>query len=59
MNNPMVNINMTEMANAVQAFVRSRAIKSGSSIVYKEKGIIIKEDPRTGHKTTISSSKLK
>jgi hypothetical protein len=51
-----VNINMAEMAKAVQAFVRSRAIRSGSAIIYQENVHIVKEDPRTGEKTIISST---
>lgn len=52
-----VNINMVEMAKAVQAFVRTRAIRSGSSIIYQQNNQLIKEDPRTGQKTVVRSFK--
>jgi len=51
-----VNINMAEMGKAVQAYVRSRAIRAGSFIIYQENNVIVKEDPRTGQKTIISPS---
>jgi hypothetical protein len=51
-----VNINMAEMGKAVQAYVRSRAIRAGSFIIYQENNVIVKEDPRTGQKTVISPS---
>jgi hypothetical protein len=50
-----VNINIAKMGKAVQAYVRSRAIRTGSFIIYQENNAIIKEDPRTGQKTIISS----
>jgi hypothetical protein len=54
MQNAPVNIDMAEMGKAVRAFVRSRAILAGSSIIYQQNDVIIKEDPRTGQKTVIS-----
>ncbi len=53
----MVNIDIEQMATAVQSFVRSRAIKLGSAIIYQDKHQIVREDPRTGQKTVIHSKK--
>ena len=50
-----VHFDMDKMGKAVQAFVRARAIRNGSSIVYVENGQIVKEDPRTGQKLTIKA----
>ena len=54
-----VNFNMATIGKDVEAFVRSRAIRLGSYIVYEEDGRIIKEDPRTGQKTVVQSSQKK
>jgi hypothetical protein len=54
-----VNINMAEMGKAIKAYVRTRAIRSGSFVVYLENNVIIKEDPRTGQKTIIPTSPKK
>lgn len=54
-----VNFNMATIGKAVEAYVRSRAIRLGSFIVYEENGKIIKEDPRTGQKTVLQSSERK
>jgi hypothetical protein len=51
-----VNIDIGKMGKAVQAYVRSRAIRSGSFLIYQENNVIVKEDPRTGQKTVIPSS---
>jgi hypothetical protein len=48
-----VNFNMATIGKDVEAFVRSRAIRLGSYIVYEDDGKIIKEDPRTGQKTVV------
>ncbi len=48
-----VHFDMKAMEKAVPAFVRARAIKAGSCIIYMETGQIIKENPRTGEKTVI------
>ncbi len=50
---------MATIGRDVEAFVRSRAIRLGSFIVYEENGKIIKEDPRTGQKTVLHSSERK
>lgn len=52
-----VNFNMATVGKDVEAFVRSRAMQLGSYIAYEEDGKLIKEDPRTGKKTVVSSSK--
>jgi hypothetical protein len=57
MEKAQVNFNMAIMGKAVQAFVRSRAIRLGSFIAYVENGNIIKEDPRTGQKTIVKAAK--
>jgi hypothetical protein len=57
MEKAQVNFNMATMGKAVQAFVRSRAIRLGSFIAYVENGNIIKEDPRTGQKTIVKAAK--
>jgi hypothetical protein len=54
-----VNFNMDTMGKAVQAFVRSRAIRLGSFIAYQENGNIIKEDPRTGQKIIVQAASKK
>ena len=59
MKKALVNFNMAIMGKAVQAFVRSRAIRLGSFIAYEENGNIIKEDPRTGQKTIVKAAKKK
>ncbi len=51
-----VHFDMDKMGKAVQAYVRARAIQNGSSIAYLEKGQIVKENPRTGQKTTIKAT---
>ena len=54
-----VHFDIEKMGKAVQAFVRARAIQNGSSIAYVEKGQIVKENPRTGQKTTIKATSNK
>lgn len=48
---------MDSFGKALPAFVRERAIRYGSFIVYEENGQLIKEDPRTGKKILLSSIK--
>ena len=50
---------MATIGKDVEAFVRSRASRLGSFIVYQENGKIIKEDPRTGQKTVLQPSEKK
>jgi len=59
MEQAQVNFNMATIGNEVKAFVRSRAIRLDSFIVYELNGQIIKEDPRTGEKTVLQSPKKK
>jgi hypothetical protein len=59
MGKALVNFDTPTMGNAVQAFVRSRAIRYGSFIAYEENGNIIKEDPRTGVKAIVKAVKKK
>jgi len=54
-----VNFNMATIGKQVEAYVRSRATRLGSFIVYKENGKIIKEDPRTGQKTVLQPAETK
>jgi len=57
MKQAQVNFNLATIGKEVDAFVRSRAIRLGSFIVYEENGKIIKEDPRIGQKTVLESPK--
>ena len=59
MEQKQVNFNLATIGKDVEAFVRSRASRLGSFIVYEENGKIIKEDPRTGQKTVLQSSERK
>ena len=59
MEQQQVNFNMATIGKDVEAYVRSRATRLGSFIVYAENGKIIKEDPRTGQKTVLQSSEIK
>lgn len=49
-----VKFDMPTFGKALAAFVRERAKLHGSFVAYEENGKLIKEDPRTGKKTTIS-----
>jgi hypothetical protein len=51
-----VNFDFPGVGEAVEAFVRAKAIETGTTIVYRENGKIIEEDPRTGVKTVIEES---
>lgn len=55
----LVNIDPIRMGNAVATYVRERAVKAGSFITYKEKGQIVRENPRTGEKTVLAPSSTK
>jgi len=55
--NQLVNIDFEKMRETFPAFVREKAIKAGSTIVYMEDGEIIEEDPRTGKKTVLHKSR--
>jgi hypothetical protein len=57
MNTSLVNINTAKMSDAVQVFVHKQAMRFGTFIIYQENGNIIKEDPHTGQKTIVPSSK--
>lgn len=50
-----IQFNTKETREGLAAFIRERAIKAGSHIVYMENDQIIKEDPRTGNKIVIKS----
>ena len=52
-----VNFDFPGVGKAVKEYVRERAIRLGSLIVYRENGKIIEEDPRTGVKTVIEDFK--
>ena len=47
------------MGRAVKDFVREHALNSGSSVVYKENKVIVRENPRTGEKTVVVPSQKK
>lgn len=48
-----VHFDMDAMVNGLPAYIREKAKKAGSSIIYAENGHIIKEDARTGQKTIL------
>jgi hypothetical protein len=52
-----VNIDFPGVGEAVEAYARARAIEFDTTIVYRENGKIIEEDPRTGVKTVIEEAK--
>lgn len=55
MNKSLLNVSVEEMAEAVRAYVRARAIRFGTFIIYEDENKkIVQEDPRTGEKTVIS-----
>jgi uncharacterized lipoprotein YbaY len=54
-----LHFDMDKLGKAVRAYVRARAIQNGSLIAYVEKGQIVKENPRTGQKTTIKATSNK
>ena len=45
-----VHFDVKAMEKLVPDFVRERAIKAGSSLIYMEGTRLIREDPRTGEK---------
>jgi hypothetical protein len=57
MESTKIIFDMDSFGKALPAFVRERAIRYGSFIVYEENGQLIKEDPRTGKKILLSSIK--
>ncbi|MBT9485651.1 hypothetical protein [Sediminibacterium sp.] len=48
-----VNIDFTSVGKSVEKFVRERAIKAGSNIIYKQDEKVVSEDPRTGNITVL------
>ena len=46
-----VNINFRKMEKAFREHVRRKATLAGSTIIYKEHGQLIEEDPATSKKT--------
>ena len=55
MKKSLVNFDGDRFGKAVEAYVRDRAIRKGSFMVYEEDTEIVKEDPRTGKKTVLSA----
>lgn len=51
MNNTEININFSVMAIALLKHVKEKALKAGSTIVYRENGFLIKETPKNNTKT--------
>ena len=45
-----VNIDFRLLGIALQKYIREKATKSGSTILYKKDGQLIEEDPRTSQK---------
>ena len=54
-----IQFNTKETREGLAAFIRERAIKAGSRIVYMENDQIIKEDTQTGNKIIIKSRSSK
>jgi hypothetical protein len=54
-----IQFNTKETQEGLAAFIRERAIKAGSHIVYMENDQIIEEDPRTGNKVVVKSKSSK
>jgi hypothetical protein len=48
-----IHFDMKYMEKAVPEFVRERAKKAGSYVIYMKNNELIKEDPRTGEKIVI------
>jgi len=51
-----VKIDFSKIGKGISAFVRNKAAKAGSTIVYGENGNIVEEDPRTGKKKVLRRS---
>lgn len=51
-----VNIDFSKIGHGMSEFVRNKAAKAGSTIVYGENGHIVEEDPRTGKKKVLRRS---
>lgn len=51
-----VNIDFDLMAKAFREHVRSKAKRAGSTIVYKENGLLIEEDPKNATKKVIKQT---
>jgi ABC-type arginine transport system ATPase subunit len=47
MDTPQVNINFKVLSSVFKKYIRDKAKKSGSTIVYIEKGQLIEENPNT------------
>jgi hypothetical protein len=56
MENRPVYFDIKKTGKDVADFVRARAIKAGSHVIYIENGQLIEEDPRTGIKVIIKSA---
>jgi hypothetical protein len=54
MNTKAVNINFALMGNALMQYVRTKAIKAGSKIIYIENGILVEENPKTKSKNILA-----
>ena len=51
-----VHFDVKAMEKLVPDFVRERAIKAGSCLIYMEAHQLIREDPRTGEKTILEDN---
>jgi hypothetical protein len=54
-----VNFDMKKMEELVPAFVRARAIKAGSYVIYMKNNQLIQENPRTGERTILKDKSSK
>ena len=56
MQKELVNINFEVLAKAMREHVRNKAALAGSTIIYKENGVLIEEDPRNSKKTILKEA---
>ena len=50
-----VNIDFNVLAKAFREYVRTKAILAGSTIIYKENGNLIEEDPKSAKKKILKN----
>lgn len=53
---PQVNIDFKKMEKAFREHVRRKAMRAGSTIIYKKNGQLVEEDPATSQKTILIAS---
>lgn len=53
-----VHIDFNILKMAIREHVRKKAMTAGSSIIYMEKGEVIKEDPKTSKKIILPTNRF-